>query len=245
MQTLFRVINVVLGPLFTLLFAAHFAGLKIAGREAGDLVGGAIAGLVMLAMELGLTQGPKRSRWLRRWLDPRAAFEGVWLQDVIKGHEDNGVAVFSVDYERDSDTFSVHGHAYSLNGRLWAKWNSTHVFIDAPQLRSTYLWDGEVLGKPTPSADKTGLGELKLRRPPALSLPMTGDGGVSHIGETTRLEFRLQRVTNLLLKEHGMPFAERDIRVDAHDEERQLVAAFLRRRADIEARRPSLSTPAP
>jgi len=39
--------------------------------------------------------------------------EGIWLQDVFEGQEGNSVAVFSVDYERDGDTYSVLGHAYS------------------------------------------------------------------------------------------------------------------------------------
>lgn len=230
MQTIFRLVNVVLGPLLTLLFAAQFAGSKILGKDAGDVVGGVLAGLVMLATELGLTQGPKFSRTLRRWLDPRAAFEGVWVQDVIKGHEANKLAVFRVDYERESDTFSVHGHAYSPDGKPWAKWDSTHVFIDAAALHATYLFKGEVLGQQTPRDDKTGLTELRLRRPPGLALPMSGDGGILHVGEVSKLEFRLRRVTNRLLKELGLGFTERDVHIDENDEELRFVAAVLQKR---------------
>jgi hypothetical protein len=238
MQTLFRTLNIILGPLMTLVFAAHFAGLRVAGKEAGDAIGGILAGLVMLAIELGLTQGPKYSSWLRRHLDRRAAFEGIWLQDVIKGHEDNRVAVFTVDYERESDALSVQGHAYSGDGRLWAKWHSTQVSMDAANLAMTYLWEGEAaLGQPIPTADKVGLAKLALRKPAAIfSLPMKGDGGIWHVGETSRLEFRLQRITDQLLTELGLTFTERDLRVDAHDEESRVVAALLRQRASAAPR---------
>lgn len=236
MQTLFRVLNIAFGPILTLLFSARFAGVKIGGRDAGDIIGGCVAGLLILAIELGLTQGPKHSKLLRRWLDPRAAFEGIWLQDVVEGQAGNQVGVFSVDYDREGGTFSVSGHAYSADGQQWAKWNSTHMFIDAAHLKATYLWDGEVLRMPTPETDKSGLTELQLRRPPVFSLPMTGDGSVSHVGERTRLKFRLQRVTNTLLEELGLPFTERDLQFNTHNEESRLAAASLRKPVEDKGR---------
>ena len=97
MQTAVRVINILFAPFLTLVFASKLGSLTIAGRNAGDALGGAIAGLIVLVVEVLLTQGPKQSAWLRRWLDPRAAFEGVWLQEVSVGHPGNVLAVFSVD----------------------------------------------------------------------------------------------------------------------------------------------------
>jgi hypothetical protein len=226
MQTLFRVLNLIAGPLLTLVFTAHFAGLTIAGKDAGDAIGGGLAGVFMLGIEIALTQGPKRSRWLRRWLDPRAAFEGAWLQEVSRGQEGNQLAVFTVDYERESDTFAAQGNSYSADGAQWAKWHSTHMFIDAAHLTATYLWEGEQLRKETPEADKSGLAQLRLRPPPAFSLPMTGDGDVSHLGENTRVTFRIQRVTNELLHGLGLAFDERQLRIEANHEESRLVAAY-------------------
>ena len=231
MQSVLRAINIILSPVLTLFFASRFSGLRIAGKDAGDVLGGAAAGLLVLAVEVALTQGPKYSVWLRRWLEPRAAFEGVWLQDVFEGQGGNDVALFSLDYDREGDSFTVRGHAYSAGGRRWAKWNSTHMFIDKRRLKATYRWEGEVLdGRPTAEAEKSGLTELELRRPPVLSLPMTGEGRVSHVGEGTRVKFRLRRVTNGSLKELGLPFKVRQLRIDAHDEEGALVQEFLRRR---------------
>ncbi|MDM0116711.1 hypothetical protein QTI66_31730 [Variovorax sp. J22R133] len=230
MQTICRVINIILSPILTLMFASRFAGLGIAGRAAGDAVGGVVAGLLVLAVELGLTQGPKYSVCLRRWLDPRAAFEGIWLQDVLGG-DDNALGVFSLNYERENGSFTSTGHAYSTNRRQWAKWHSTHMFIDKQQHKATYRWEGGVLGSvPIAESDKSGLTVLDLRKPPTFSLPMTGDGEVFHVGEERRIKFRLRRVTKQFLKEFSLPFTMRDLRIDAHDEESQLVGAFFRMR---------------
>jgi hypothetical protein len=232
MQSVFRILNVVLGPVLTLMFASHFAGAKIAGKDAGDPLGGVLAGLVMLAIELGLTQGPKHSARLRRWLDARAAFEGLWIQDVYEGPDGNRVAVFGIGYLREDDAFAVQGAAYSSDGRRFAIFESTHVFIDPKRYSATYLWKGEKLLEATDEKDKSGRAELSLRRPPALALPQTGEGSVSHLGEKTVVEFRLRRVTRPLLRNLGLGFSLRDLQLDANGEESRLAAAFIRRHAD-------------
>lgn len=240
MQSLFRVINIAFSPVLTLLFASRFAGFTIAGRDAGNELGGVVAGLLVLFVELALTQGPKHSARLRRWLEPRSVFEGVWLQDVfegvwlqdaVEGPRGNAVGVFSLDYVRGHDEFSVRGSAYSAEGLRSATWHSTHMFIDAGSLKATYSWSGERLGQPTPAADKSGITELVLRRPPVFSLPVTGDGRVSHVGEETRMKFQMRRVTARYLIELGLPFTPRELRVNANDEEVKLVSALLRQRA--------------
>ena len=230
MQTIFRVLNLILGPILTLAFAARFAGKTVSGKDAGDAIGGALAGLVMLLVELALTQGPKHSAWLRRWLDPRAAFEGVWLQEVIRG-TDNALGIFSMDYDGESDAYTLAGHAYALDATRSARWNATHMFIDKRQLRATYRWEGDMLlPGPAAASDKSGLTVLDLRKPPTFSLPMSGDGTVLHVGEEHRIKFELRRVTTALIAELGLPFTLRDLRIDAHGEETRLAAAHLKAR---------------
>ena len=231
MQSVLRAINIISSPVLTLVFASTFQGLTVAGKDAGDFVAGAAAGLLVLAVEIALTQGPKYSVWLRRWLDARSAFEGIWLQDVFEGQGSNAIGVFFMDYARDRDSLVVLGSAYSPDGQRWAKWNSTHVFIEKERLKATYRWEGELLdGRPTPEAEKSGLTDLDLRWPPLFSLPMTGDGRVWHVGEATRVKFQLRRVNKRQLEELGLSFTVRQLRINAHDEEAKLVQAFLRQR---------------
>ncbi len=231
MQSFLRALNIVLSPVLTLYFASKFASVTVAGRSAGDAIGGTAAGLVVLAVELALTQGPKYSAWLRRWLEPRAVFEGGWIQAVWEGQTGNVVAIVWLDYEHETDSFAVTGHAYSVDGRPWAKWTSTHMFIDTVRLKATYRWEGELVGEKTPDPEKTGLTDLELRHPPIFSLPMTGEGRVSHVGEGTRVKFRLHRVTSRMLTELDLPFTFRQLQIDEHDEEARLVEAFLTQRA--------------
>ena len=216
-------------------FASKFASVIVAGRSVGDAIGGTAAGLVVLAVELALTQGPKYSAWLRRWLEPRAVFEGGWIQAVWEGQTGNVVAIVWLDYEHETDSFAVTGHAYSIDGRPWAKWTSTHMFIDTVRLKATYRWEGELVGVKTPDPEKTGLTDMELRHPPIFSLPMTGEGRVSHVGEGTRVKFRLHRVTSRMLTELDLPFTFRQLQIDEHDEEARLVEAFLVKRARLSA----------
>ena len=236
MQTIFRVLNILLGPMLALYFRARFASSTFAGRPADEAIGSGLAALVMLAVELALTQGPRHSAWLRRWLDPRAAFEGLWLQEVIGGGE-NALGVFAMDYEADSDAYTLAGRAYSRDGTRWARWSATHLFIDKRQLRVTYRFEGDLLGPlPAAQSDKSGLTVMTLRRPPALALPMAGDGEVLHVGEEKRLKFQLHRVTPALLAGLGLPFTLRDLRLDARGEEQRLVVAWLKARPAAPAR---------
>jgi len=241
MQSILRAINIILSPALTLFFASRFQGLTIAGKDAGDLGGATAAGLIVLVIEIALNEGPKHSRWLRRWLDPRAAFEGVWLQDVFEGQSGNALGMFYLDYERGADSFAVLGYAFSDDARPFAKWTSTHMFVDAGRLKATYRWEGEMLdNRPTPDIEKSGLTDLELRRPPVLSVPKSGEGRVKHVGEGTRVKFRLRRVTNELLHDLGLPFTLRHLRINERDEEAQLVQALLRQRHPHLASQPAV-----
>jgi hypothetical protein len=232
MQSFLRALNIVCSPVLTLFFASRLGRFSIFGEHAADTLGGVLAGLVVLGVEILLSQGPKHNAWLRRWLDPRAVFEGAWIQDVFEADGDNAFGIFRLDYVPESDAFAVSGAAYSRDGSRWAKWDSTHLFIDRVGLHATYEWRGELFGGRTATpADKSGVVELELRRPPEWALPLVGEGRVLHLGEGTRLKFHLRRITNEWLHELGLRMTVRQLQVNGHDEEQQLVAALLERRA--------------
>lgn len=228
MESVLRALNVLSGPPLTLLMASRLQGLTIGGRDAAEVVAGVVVGLLLLVFEIVLRQGPKRNVRLRRWLDPRANFEGFWLQEVFEAHENNTIGLFSSDYDADSNSFAVSGHAYDSAARRWSKWKSPHVFIDRQGRNATYQWKGELVGKPTPDDQRAGITELELRPAPAFQLPLTGEGRVWHLGEDSRLKFKLRRVTNVLLRELGLSYTVRELRLNDHDEETQLVRALLR-----------------
>ena len=230
MQSFIRVLNVVLAPVLTLYFALKFAGLSIGNTQVGDILAGMAAGLAVLAVEIGVSKGPRFSAPVRRLLDSRAAFEGVWVQEVYLGQAGNDYGIFLFQYLAESDSYSVHGHAYSSNGKRWARWKSTNLFFNKQRHQVTYLWEGELLeSQSTPANEKSGLTRLELRHPGALRRPMSGEGDVSHLLEGTRVKFRLRRVSNSMLRKLGLPFTLRRVWLDADGEESQLIHALLAR----------------
>jgi hypothetical protein len=52
MQSIIRAINIVFSPILTLFFASKFSDVTIAGKGAGDVIGGAAAAFLVLAVEI-------------------------------------------------------------------------------------------------------------------------------------------------------------------------------------------------
>lgn len=228
MQALLRLVNIVLGPVLTLLFSSRFAGIMIAGKAAGDVLAGIAAGSIVLLVELALTRGPKLNAVLRRWLDPRAALEGFWLQEVYEGQKPNVLGCFSFAYDRRSDSFSVTGNAYSKDGSRWARWKSTQLFLPQGKRKVLYLWEGEAQsGLESRNQNKGGLTTLGLRDSGSFSMAMRGEGAVSHLGETDQVKFDLRRVTDSFLFGLGLSFGVRELLINENDEEAALVRAVL------------------
>jgi hypothetical protein len=233
MKTFLRLINIVLAPILTVVFAqliaTHLAGKLLGEKDTAQALGVVAAGVTVLAIELLLGRGPKFSRFLRRWLDPRALFEGFWIQEVYSGQQGNRLGCFSFKYDRAADTYSVTGNAYSEGGRRWAKWRSSHIFFTPQVAEVDYLWEGEEVGGAInqPEVEKHGLTNLKLRVPGSARLPMRGEGSVSHLDERSKVSFTLRRVTAALLRELGLSFELSALMMDEHDEEAALARAFL------------------
>jgi hypothetical protein len=232
MKTVLRVINIVLAPILTLLFvqaiARKIGGVATDGKDVSQALGGAAAGVTVLTIELFLGKGPKVFRSARRWLDPRAVFEGFWIQKVYAGHEENRYGCVAIKYDRHDDNYSVTGNAYSESGQRSRKFRSTHVFFAPGEAKVDYLWDGEIIGTDDqPELEKHGLTKLSLRDPSLFRLPITGDGAISHLGEQSKLAFTLIRVTNSTLRELKLNFNLTDLLLDGNNEESQLVQKLL------------------
>jgi hypothetical protein len=232
MKTVLRLINIIFAPILTLLFV-HAIARKMAsdladGKDISQALGGAAAGATVLTIELFLGKGPKFFRFARRWLDPRAAFEGMWIQRVYAGHAENRYACLAIKYDRHEDNYSVTGNAYSESGQRSRKFRSTHVFFTAGEAKVDYLWDGEIIGRDDqPELEKHGLTKLTLRDPGVFKLPVSGDGAISHLDEKSKLAFTLTRVTNQTLRELNLNFDLTDLLLDGKNEEFQLVQKLL------------------
>jgi hypothetical protein len=224
-----QLLNAAVAPVLTVACTWLAADWLNLGDDLEKAFGAAAAGvLLFIALEL-IDDLPKRSSRWRRWMDPRAAYEGWWLQ--IHDGEDR-VAVFSFLYSREGDTYRVVGQAFNSHGELLAEWHSTRVFFSTDALSASYLWEGKTFEVRPPVARK-GTTSWWVQRPGSRSvLPVSGRGEVLHLNQDRTLDFRVQRLTEQRVCELlGRPVVL-DALVD-HELQRALAVACLRRAADV------------
>jgi hypothetical protein len=167
-----------------------------------------VAAVAAMGIEYALAVAPKRSRLLRRLLDRRAVFEGVWLQDVKKVFSKGGLsdlntfAIFTVTYYNQK--YAVEGRAYDESGKELARWKSNEpVHFSSDDHSMTYLWSGTYLKKSheAQNADsqegpnRMGFGQMTLTTRDA------GNGRIDHVAEDVMLVIDIERVTPPMVSE--------------------------------------------
>lgn len=199
---------------------AVVAAIVVSGRygdtDAGKLLTVGITSGVAALFELAMAWLPKRSATVRQWLDPRASFSGIWIQDVVqvfsqdgrKANWPNRFAVFSVSYDKSTDSYAVDGTAYTPDADTHSRWQSTDVVFFSKSGRSmTYSWegiavDGQVQGDPS----RSGFAKLRLNSDDG------GKGRVEHLSVDIKIEFDFIRVTPAWLARHSLTrFRLRDL----------------------------------
>jgi hypothetical protein len=183
------------------------------GQDLEKAIGAALAGVLLFVAIEVTDELPKRSRRWRRRIDPRAAFEGWWLQIhdgwELQIHDQaddiaddravkkvDRVAIFLCRYVVDGDTYRVEGHAFGSTGDMVARWESTQVFFSTGALRSSYLWEGTSFESRQPT-NRRGTTDWSVQRSSSgRVLPTSGHGEVMHLNQDRRLFFRVQRLTS-------------------------------------------------
>ena len=199
LSSAFRAINAVFAVV-----VAIVVSMRLGESNVGKLVTVVITAGVVVLFEWFMVWSPKHLPTARRLLDARAVFAGVWLQQDVHAFGDstgstthvemipNRFAVFSLEYDRSSDTYNVDGSAYDGRGEEHARWNSVDVVHFAKDGRSmTYMWEGTITSETLALDDprRTGFARLTLASDDA------GRGRVEHVALRVNLEFNLRRVT--------------------------------------------------
>jgi hypothetical protein len=185
---------------------AVFAGILtswwVGDGNRAKLLAVAVAAAAAIVIEYALAVAPKRSRLLRRLLDRRAVFEGVWFQHVKEVFSKGGLsslntfAIFTVSYSNEK--YAVEGRAYDPSGQELARWRSSEpVHFSSDDHSMTYLWSGTYVKKPDQAKtsgahegpNRTGFAQMTL------SMTDAGTGRVDHVAEEVVLVFDIQRVT--------------------------------------------------
>lgn len=71
---------------------------------------------------------PKRSRRIRRLLDPRAKFEGTWIitDEVLS----RPYSYATIEYNPTASTYTYYGTAFDLEGQPRATWKSSELIFE-------------------------------------------------------------------------------------------------------------------
>jgi hypothetical protein len=200
--TLFRTANAIFAVMVAILVSSRY------GETAtGKLITVAVTSGVVAFFEWLMKWSPKHFDLARSLLDPRAAFAGVWVQDVdrVLGSEGpnplpNRFAVFSVRYNKSQDNYVVEGDAYTKTGEPHARWDSGDVVHFAKDGQSmTYDFEGNILtGSGAENRERKGITNLKL------SSNTGGSGHVNHLALNVTLIFNFTRVTPKWLAERDL-----------------------------------------
>ncbi len=167
----------------------------------GDTGAGKVATAVVVAIVIALPEWlfvvlPRHSLTARRFLDPRAVWEGAWMQVVTSmrsteaGPESNRFALFVVIYA--GDRYRINGTAYDEHGLKAAQWRwvgSPTFSRDGREL--SYEWQGESTRRPNGDGGmgKSGLAKLELID------DESGSGRVDHVAASVQLDFHLGRMS--------------------------------------------------
>jgi hypothetical protein len=117
----------------------------------------AVLGVVVAAVVEWLTlRLPLRFGPLRRIIDGRAAFEGVWIIEVHDQPE-RSLALAVVEYNEASDNYNYHGVAFDDDYQVRATWHSQRVVIDVERNQLIHIGEGTIFGSPSETVRNFGL----------------------------------------------------------------------------------------
>lgn len=200
----FRALNAVFA-----VAVAIVVSTRLGDSDAGKLVTVSITAGIVALSEWGMDWGPKHFAWVRRKLDPRSIFAGVWVQEVVHMHGSEGppplkpnrFALFSIAYVQPTDAYALEGTAYDDAGREHARWQSVDVMHFAKDGRSmTYLWEGTITNPEIGPDDPRRTGFARV----VLSSDDAGRGRVEHVALRVNLEFNMRRVSKEWLAERRL-----------------------------------------
>ena len=190
-----RAVNAIFAVAVAILVSQRFGDSGV-----GKMLTVLITATVVAFFEWLLIWAPKHFPSIRRFLDPRSIFAGVWIQDVVRVYGKDGPkqdfpnrgAVLSISYREPIDNYRVEGTAYDDSGNEHSRWESTEVIHFAKDGRSvTYEWSGTVTNLTVGREDPRRTGFCHM----TLSSADGGRGRVDHVAVDVLLEFNLTRVT--------------------------------------------------
>lgn len=178
-----------------------------AGDNAGKLVGAAVGAVLIFLIEWFVQWSPQHLGWARRLFDPRAVWEGVWLQVVetvtgsggVRKTDPNTCSVVRITYVSAENGYELVGRAFDSKGEFAAKYASEKwPTFTRDGLILSYEWSGTV-DDPTQhlqGATRRGLASVRLTS----AERDHGDGLVQHVGMNREMVVTMDRLTDEYIK---------------------------------------------
>jgi hypothetical protein len=165
--------------------------------------------------------------YLRRKLDTRSKFEGVWLAfyPVDKQLCDDEIiyAGFSIKYTGDSTCpYAIKGDAYYPDGKTFAEWRSVNIHFNLTDNMLEYFYRGRVFTQ----HDVRGFGSLSFNVTPGY-IEFPKDESTAHV--TTRRATRKATKDDTTLPHSGTGFFVDD----SAEGSKRTVFSFVRITSDL------------
>ncbi|MEU8633232.1 hypothetical protein AB0C38_13750 [Amycolatopsis sp. NPDC048633] len=126
-------------------------------RDGPLVVISAVLGVLLAAVvERVVLRLPLRFKKLRRLVDRRAAFEGIWLIDV-QDQPERPVALAVIEYNPINDDYNYHGVAFDPSYQVRATWQSSKTLIDLDHNQLAHIGEGTLVGDPAETVRNFGL----------------------------------------------------------------------------------------
>jgi len=179
-----------------------------AGDNVGKLVGAAVGAVLIFLIEWFVQWSPRHLGWARRLFDPRAVWEGVWLQVVetvtgsggVRKADPNTCSVVRIDYVRAENGYELVGRAFDSKGDFAAKYASEKwPTFTRDGLILSYEWSGTVDDPTQPSQGVTRKGLASVRLTSAEK--DHGDGLVQHVGMNREMVVTMDRLTDEYIRD--------------------------------------------
>jgi hypothetical protein len=88
-----------------------------------------VAALFNAISEEVVASSKKRVQWIRKQLDPRSRFEGVWIIHVLDLPE-RPISYSTISYNAEANAYSYRGSSYDMQGSLKVSWVCPKIDFD-------------------------------------------------------------------------------------------------------------------
>lgn len=88
--------------------------------------------------------GKRRMQWLRKQLDPRSRFEGVWIIHVLD-FPNRPFAYATINYNADADSYLYQGSAFNEQGMIGASWICPKIDFDLAKNEVRFITEAQLV----------------------------------------------------------------------------------------------------